>query len=210
MESQNRALTTLLVHQLQSTSQSDLSKPFPALESSLEVPNLKTSPSDSDNLSERLRSSGDEPNLTLTSSNLKKFNADQLSDTEKLISSEHNLENISERLKLSLEPASSTLNQGSLSITSPNLKHTNSFSSDIAISPSDRRKLSIEDKRRHQALCRLWAELRGSEATPQRLIEALQGVDSSLFVAPQRPVSLNLQLPVLQNLKCRRSRPILG
>lgn len=69
---------------------------------------------------------------------------------------------------------------------------------------------SFEDKKRHQILTKLWTELKGSEVTPQRLIEALSNVDSALFVSPQRPVSLNLQLPILQSLKCRRTRPILG
>ncbi|XP_065173663.1 uncharacterized protein [Atheta coriaria] len=70
-------------------------------------------------------------------------------------------------------------------------------------------RLSLEDKKRHQVLTKLWTELKGSEVTPKRLIEALSAVDSALWVPPQRPVSLNLQLPILQSGKYRRTRPVL-
>lgn len=59
-------------------------------------------------------------------------------------------------------------------------------------------------------LTQLWTELKGTEVTPKRLIEALSAVDSALWVPPQRPMSLNLQLPVLQASKIRKSRPTLG
>ncbi|XP_044264437.1 uncharacterized protein LOC123011170 isoform X2 [Tribolium madens] len=103
------------------------------------------------------------------------------------------------------------------------IKHFNSFNSDdtseTALSKFERRlstnseildtKLSFEDKKRHQVLTKLWTELKGSEVTPKRLLEALGSVDSSLWVQPQRPVSLNLHLPIVQATKYRRSRPIL-
>ncbi|KAK9879897.1 hypothetical protein WA026_008399 [Henosepilachna vigintioctopunctata] len=71
-------------------------------------------------------------------------------------------------------------------------------------------KFSLEDKKRHQILTNLWNELKGAEVTPNKLLEALSAVDSSLWVVPQRPVSLNLQLPIISTTKCRRSRPILA
>ncbi|XP_064211325.1 uncharacterized protein LOC661743 isoform X3 [Tribolium castaneum] len=106
------------------------------------------------------------------------------------------------------------------------IKHFNSFNSDdtpdnheTALSKFERRlstnseildtKLSFEDKKRHQVLTKLWTELKGSEVTPKKLLEALGSVDSSLWVQPQRPVSLNLHLPIVQATKYRRSRPIL-
>lgn len=106
------------------------------------------------------------------------------------------------------------------------IKHFNSFNSDdtpdtheTAISKFERRlsanseilenKLSFEDKKRHQVLTKLWTELKGSEVTPKKLLDALSSVDSALWVQPQRPVSLNLHLPIVQATKYRRSRPIL-
>lgn len=71
-------------------------------------------------------------------------------------------------------------------------------------------RLSLEDKRRHQVLTKLWTDLKGSEVTPKKLLEALSAVDSTLWVQPQRPVSLNLHLPIVQATKYRRTRPILG
>jgi hypothetical protein len=70
--------------------------------------------------------------------------------------------------------------------------------------------LSLEDKKRHQVLTKLWTELKGTEVTPKKLLEALSAVDSALWVQPQRPVSLNLHLPIVQASKYRRTRPILG
>lgn len=71
-------------------------------------------------------------------------------------------------------------------------------------------KFSLEDKKRHQVLTKLWTELKGAEVTPKKLLEALSAVDSALWVPPQRPVSLNLHLPIIASTKYRRSRPILG
>lgn len=71
-------------------------------------------------------------------------------------------------------------------------------------------KFSLEDKKRHQVLTQLWSELKGSEVTPKKLLEALCAVDSALWVPPKRPVSLNLQLPIIASTKYRRARPILG
>lgn len=71
-------------------------------------------------------------------------------------------------------------------------------------------RLSLEDKKRHQVLTKLWTELKGTEVTPKKLLEALSAVDSALWVPPKRPVSLNLHLPILQTTKYRRSRPVLG
>lgn len=159
LESQNRALTTLLVHQLRENTDLDVSKPL-ALEDSpqsspISPQNQNTSP---------IISSSQSLNIKHCNS----FNSESLND-----------------LKLS-----------------PN-KHF-SVNSDILEAG-----FSLEDKKRHQLLNKLWSELKSSEVTPQKLIEALSNVDSALFVTPQRPVSLNLQLPILQSLKCRR-RPILG
>lgn len=70
-------------------------------------------------------------------------------------------------------------------------------------------RFSLEDKKRHQVLTKLWTELKGTEVTPKKLLEALSAVDSALWVPPKRPVSLNLHLPILQT-KYRRSRPVLG
>lgn len=71
-------------------------------------------------------------------------------------------------------------------------------------------RFSLEDKKRHQVLTKLWTELKGTEVTPKRLLEALSAVDSALWVPPKRPVSLNLQLPILQTTRIRRNRPVLG
>jgi hypothetical protein len=115
------------------------------------------------------------------------------------------------------------------------VKHYNSFNSEVldetptenrdngnetALSRIERRlsanseildtRLSLEDKKRHQVLTKLWTELKGTEVTPKKLLEALSAVDSALWVQPQRPVSLNLHLPIVQASKYRRTRPILG
>lgn len=68
----------------------------------------------------------------------------------------------------------------------------------------------MEDKKRHQILTKLWTELKGSEVTPKKLLEALNAVDSALWVPPQRPVSLNLQIPILQTTKYKKTKPFLG
>lgn len=70
-------------------------------------------------------------------------------------------------------------------------------------------RLSLEDKKRHQVLTKLWTELKGTEVTPKKLLEALSAVDSALWVPPQRPVSLNLQIPILQATKYRKTKPFL-
>lgn len=59
-------------------------------------------------------------------------------------------------------------------------------------------------------LTKLWTELKGSEVTPKKLIEALSSIDSALWVPPPRPVSLNLQIPIIQATKFRKTRPFLG
>lgn len=46
--------------------------------------------------------------------------------------------------------------------------------------------------------------------TPSKLLDALTAVDTALWVPPQRPVSLNLQLPIIQATKYRKSKPLLG
>ncbi|XP_049824020.1 uncharacterized protein LOC109604720 isoform X3 [Aethina tumida] len=71
-------------------------------------------------------------------------------------------------------------------------------------------RLSLADKKRHQVLTKLWTELKGTEITPKKLIEALNNVDSALWVPPKRPVSLNLHLPIFQANKSRRIRPVLA
>ena len=91
--------------------------------------------------------------------------------------------------------------------------HFNSFNSD-SLSVSENKtlsevcnddiqdcKLSLDDKKRHQILTDLWKDLKNSEVTPQKLIEALSKVDSSLWVPPKRPVTLNLKLPIKSLLK---------
>ncbi|KAF5281466.1 hypothetical protein FQR65_LT14674 [Abscondita terminalis] len=119
--------------------------------------------------------------------------------------------------------------------TSLALKHCNSFNSDVfennssenqaetitnlkvLSKPSNRlsikstlvdKQLSLEDKKRHKVLTKLWTELKGTEVTPKRLLDALSTVDSCLWIPPRRPASLNLQLPILQAAKYRRNRPI--
>ncbi|XP_018334223.1 uncharacterized protein LOC108743243 isoform X2 [Agrilus planipennis] len=112
---------------------------------------------------------------------------------------------------------------------SSDMKHCNSFNSDVlnetksesfvkmhekhlsADSNVVDNKLSLEDKKRHQVLTRLWTELKGAEVTPKRLLEALSAVDPSFRLPPQRPVSLNLHLPIFQTAKGTfRSRPVLA
>ncbi|XP_074031614.1 uncharacterized protein isoform X3 [Leptinotarsa decemlineata] len=117
---------------------------------------------------------------------------------------------------------------------STNVKHCNSFNSEVleespngdncdskAVLSVDKRlsadtasildtRLSLEDKKRHHVLTKLWTELKGTEVTPKKLLEALSAVDSALWVPPKRPVSLNLHLPILQTTKYRRSRPVLA
>lgn len=112
--------------------------------------------------------------------------------------------------------------------TSLNIKHYNSFNSEVLDSPgkceldslsNEKRlstasiietKLSFQDKKRHQVLTKLWTELKGSEVTPKKLLEALSAVDSALWVPPQRPVSLNLHLPIFPTNKYRRAQPIIA
>ncbi|XP_050304279.1 uncharacterized protein LOC126741872 isoform X2 [Anthonomus grandis grandis] len=118
--------------------------------------------------------------------------------------------------------------------TSLTTKHCNSFNSEIleespsndhcdklVVSSDDKRlsvdtfdaldtRFSLEDKKRHQVLTKLWTELKGTEVTPKKLLEALSAVDSALWVPPKRPVSLNLHLPILQTTRIRRTRPVLA
>lgn len=173
LESQNRALTTLLVHQLRGDNPDPEPKNQLALEDSPEK-----SINDFNNYeNESPATNGSSP----TSANVKhcnSFNSDQLKDQAKT-------------------PPESRIQTRSD-------KH---LSADADILET---RLSFEDKKRHQVLTKLWTELKGTEVTPQRLIEALSNVDSSLWVTPQRPMSLNLQLPIFQSVKCRRTRPILG
>lgn len=68
----------------------------------------------------------------------------------------------------------------------------------------------MEDKKRYQVLTKLWSELKGTEVTPSKLLDALTAVDSALWVPPQRPVSLNLQLPIIQATKYRKNKPLLA
>ncbi|XP_017777107.1 PREDICTED: uncharacterized protein LOC108563059, partial [Nicrophorus vespilloides] len=122
---------------------------------------------------------------------------------------------------LALEDSHSEDNNTSADASPSNLmrssltfRHCNSFDSDILDSKGELKSkdpgLSLEDKKRHHVLTKLWTELKGTEVTPKRLIEALSAVDSALWIPPQRPVSLNLQLPILQASKYRRSKPILA
>lgn len=176
LESQNRALTTLLVHQLRGDS-SDLdlsSKTQLALEDSPDK--------DSSEFQNYEQTSVVSSTQSLNIKHCNSFNSEHLNELK-----------IPERI-----PSQNEI------IKRPNGKH---LSADAEILET---RFSFEDKKRHQVLTKLWTELKGSEVTPQRLIEALSNVDSALFVSPQRPVSLNLQLPILQSLKCRRTRPILG
>ncbi|XP_044733100.1 uncharacterized protein LOC123295728 isoform X2 [Chrysoperla carnea] len=80
--------------------------------------------------------------------------------------------------------------------------------------------LSLEDKKRHQVLADLWKDLQGSEVTPQKLLNALSALESNLWTTTglpaKRPATLNLTLPQnLQQSSCNRSinkkiRPIVG
>lgn len=117
--------------------------------------------------------------------------------------------------------------------TSLTTKHCNSFNSEIledsanndqceySVPEVDKRLsadsvdvldtgLSLEDKKRHQVLTKLWTELKGTEVTPKKLLEALSAIDPALWVPPKRPVSLNLHLPILPTTKIRRTRPVLA
>ncbi|KAJ8948192.1 hypothetical protein NQ318_010468 [Aromia moschata] len=176
LETQNRALASMLVHQLRAES--------------------ATSPSDSENVSKRW-----------------------------------SLEE--ERPSVHREASAELLSPNALMQTSLNVKHCNSFDSEIledspnvercdnsVVSNISKRlsadtasildtRLSLEDKKRHQVLTKLWTELKGTEVTPKKLLEALSAVDSAFWVPPKRPVSLNLHLPILQT-KYRRSRPVLA
>ncbi|KAJ8917811.1 hypothetical protein NQ315_010720, partial [Exocentrus adspersus] len=139
-----------------------------------------------------------------------------------------------EKQKDNNETSTNASSPSTLMQTSLNIKHYNSFNSEVleespnndncdnnkVVSNVDKRlsadtanildtRLSLEDKKRHQVLTKLWTELKGTEVTPNKLLEALRAVDSSLWVPPKRPVSLNLHLPILQT-KYRRSRPVLA
>lgn len=113
-------------------------------------------------------------------------------------------------------PSSSSTTSPTIVLNANNLKHCNSFNSDVleennctknelVVSGIDNNntRLSLEDKKRHQVLTKLWTDLKGTEVTPKKLLEALSAVDSTLWVPPKRPVSLNLQLPILQATKYR-------
>lgn len=191
LESQNRALTTLLVHQLRGDSDSDLSsKSQLALEGSPDKETAQSSTvSDMQNISdivEHTSTSVTTPSTGVSIKHCNSFNSDILNDTT-TISPDNCNERVNEIVSKACE------------------KH---LSADAEILDT---RLSLEDKKRHHILAKLWTELKGTEVSPQRLLEALSSVDSSLWVPPQRPVSLNLQLPVFQNVKChRRTRPLLG
>lgn len=191
LESQNRALTTLLVHQLRGDSDSDLSsKSQLALEGSPDKETAQSSTvSDMQNISdivEHTSTSVTTPSTGVSIKHCNSFNSDILNDTTTI-----SPDNCNERVNEIVSKACQ--------------KH---LSADAEILDT---RLSLEDKKRHHILAKLWTELKGTEVSPQRLLEALSSVDSSLWVPPQRPVSLNLQLPVFQNVKChRRTRPLLG
>ncbi|XP_044754121.1 uncharacterized protein LOC123313336 isoform X2 [Coccinella septempunctata] len=134
-------------------------------------------------------------------------------------------------LQLALQDNNSSSDNSPVNIVNAiPIKHYNSFNSavldespseSVEIKTTDKHtsvhqtsnfdtKFSLEDKKRHQVLTQLWTELKGAEVTPKRLLEALSAVDSALWVPPQRPVSLNLQLPIITSTKYRRARPILA
>lgn len=174
LETQNRALTTLLVHQLRGETNSS-SVPKTQLSFSLDQDLIspETQPLEVDK-------------TACTMKRYNSFNSGVLRDNN----------NYGEFLSISSE---------SLSKREKREKH---LSADANLTDT---RLSLEDKKRHHILTKLWTELNGVEVTPQKLLDALSMVDSSLWVPPKRPISLNLQLPVFQNVKChRRSRILLG
>ncbi|KAF5292629.1 hypothetical protein FQA39_LY13962 [Lamprigera yunnana] len=181
LESQNKALTSMLVHQLRNdaASLSDLDVSTPnhlALEDSCSKDTVE------DNTSADISPS----NLMKTSFTVKhcnSFNSEVLDNS----SSESQTETVTD-----------------LKILTKTEKHLSADSRLID------KQLSLEDKKRHQVLTKLWTELKGTEVTPKRLLEALSLVDSSLWIPPRRPVSLNLQLPILQAAKYRRSKPVIA
>ncbi|XP_022918173.1 putative leucine-rich repeat-containing protein DDB_G0290503 isoform X2 [Onthophagus taurus] len=173
LENQNRALTSMLVHQLRG----DIS------ESDQNLSRLALEDKQSDNNTSADVSPTNLMKSSLNFKNCSSFNSEFL-------------------------------------LPSPNYNEESSSSPERVVSRIEKRlsagsdildtRFSLEDKKRHQVLTRLWTELKGTEVTPKRLIEALSSVDSTLWVPPQRPVSLNLQLPILQAAKYRRSRPVLA
>ncbi|XP_031352012.1 uncharacterized protein LOC116177237 isoform X3 [Photinus pyralis] len=178
LESQNRALTSMLVHQLRGDSMSasdlDLSASnHLALEDSSKIEDNTSADVSPTNLMK----------TSLTVKHCNSFNSDVLDNS----SSESHTETIT-----------------NFKILTKTEKHLSADSNLID------KQFSLEDKKRHQILTQLWTELKGTEVTPKRLLEALSSVDSSLWIPPQRPVSLNLQLPILQAAKYRRSRPIIA
>ncbi|XP_066246807.1 uncharacterized protein [Euwallacea similis] len=174
LESQNSALTSMLVHQLREESPSssthrELFSKQLALECREKDLDEPTEPSPSALLT-----------TSLTTKHCNSFNSEILDDSPKAESYDKILVSSDEKR---------------LSADSVNVLDT---------------RFSIEDKKRHQVLTKLWTELKGTEVTPKRLLEALSAVDSALWVPPKRPVSLNLQLPILQTTRIRRSRPVLA
>ncbi|XP_060528488.1 uncharacterized protein LOC132703328 isoform X2 [Cylas formicarius] len=170
LESQNRALTSMLVHQLRGDTAVDLDTftgPM-ALENGDNIPDGQTE------IQQSLLST------SLTTKHCNSFNSDILEDS----------------------PNSDKCDKAVVSSIDKRL-------SADSVSVLDTR-LSLEDKKRHQILTKLWTDLKGTEVTPKKLLEALTAVDSALWVPPKRPVSLNLQLPILQTTRCRRTRPVLA
>ncbi|KAJ8950256.1 hypothetical protein NQ314_007961 [Rhamnusium bicolor] len=120
-----------------------------------------------------------------------------------------------ERQKDTRETSTDALSPIPLLQTSLNVKHCNSFNSEVleespssenydnnVVSNIDKRlsadnasildtRLSLEDKKRHQVLTKLWTELKGTEVTPKKLLEALSAVDSSLWVPPKLKCDLS-------------------
>ncbi|KAK9727951.1 hypothetical protein QE152_g18903 [Popillia japonica] len=188
LESQNRALTSMLMHQLRSDTTTSLSETDNSPSSNHQLA-LEESGKESkgQQFEENSTSADASPsNLMRTSLAFKhcnSFNSEVLDSTTSNDSSNDSTnEKVVSRIEKHLSTGSEILDT----------------------------RFSLEDKKRHQVLTKLWTELKGTEVTPKRLIEALSSVDSALWVPPQRPVSLNLQLPILQAAKYRRSRPILA
>lgn len=176
----------MLVHQLRSEAP-PLSEPE---NSAFKCLALEGSPSDDNNTSVDA-SPVDLMKASLNVKHCNSFNSDIL-ETSKSDSS-NNCDN--DNIKINGETAISRIEN----------KHSSVDDSDDVLDT----KLSLEDKRRHQILTKLWTELKGSEVTPKKLLEALNAVDSALWVPPQRPVSLDLQIPILQTGKYKKTRPFL-
>ncbi|KAI4461092.1 nck-associated protein 5 [Holotrichia oblita] len=188
LESQNRALTSMLMHQLRSDTTTSLSETENSPSSNHQLALEESGKENKRQPFEENSTSADASpsNLMRTSLAFKhcnSFNSEVLDSTTSNDSSNDSTnEKVVSRIEKHLSTGSEILDT----------------------------RFSLEDKKRHQVLTKLWTELKGTEVTPKRLIEALSSVDSALWVPPQRPVSLNLQLPILQAAKYRRSRPILG